>query len=88
MIYKVKIASILLSLDQSYDNIKTNIILSLENINIISFSPYYFLGRERPLLRDPGSKMSWSYAHMFKNNLKNNFNSMTWNNPWPIISEG
>ncbi len=38
--YKVRIASILLSLDQSYDNIKTIIILSLDNIKIISFSPY------------------------------------------------
>jgi hypothetical protein len=30
----------LLSLDLSYDNIKTIIILSLDNIKIISFSPH------------------------------------------------
>jgi hypothetical protein len=30
----------LLSLDQLYDNIKTNIILVFDNIKIISFSPY------------------------------------------------
>jgi hypothetical protein len=90
VIYKVRIASIvLLSLDQSYDNIKTNMILFLDNIKIISFSPYQLLGRERPLLRDPGLKMSWSLscAHMFKNNFKINFKSMTWNE-WPVISEG
>ncbi len=40
VIYKVRITSILLSLDQSHDNIKTIIILSLDNIKIISFSPY------------------------------------------------
>ncbi len=37
---KVRIASTPLSLDQSYDNIKTKIILVLDNIKIISFSPY------------------------------------------------
>ncbi len=57
---KVRIASTPLSLDQSYDNIKTNIILVLDNMKIISFSPYYLLGRERLLLSDPGLKMSWS----------------------------
>jgi hypothetical protein len=94
VIYKVRIVSILLSLDLLYDNIKTIMILSLDNIKITSFSPYQLLGRERPLLCDPGLKMSWSlsYSHTFKNNFKSNFKnifkSMTWNNPWPVISEG
>jgi hypothetical protein len=93
VIYKVMIASILLSLDQSYDNIKTIIILSLDNFKIISFSLYELLGRERPLLRDPGLKMSWSLscAHVFKNNFKSNFKnifkSITWNDSKPVISE-
>ena len=84
----------LLGLGLSYDNSKTLIILSLDNSKNISFSPYLFLGRDSPLLRDPGSKMSGSLsqAHVFKNNFKSNFNnnfkSMTWNNPWPVISEG
>jgi hypothetical protein len=84
----------LLGLDQSYDNIKTIIILSLDNFKIISFSPYQFLGRERPLQHDPGLKMSWSLscAYVFKNNFKSNFKtnfkSMTWNDPWPVISVG
>ncbi len=57
---KVRIASTPLSLDQLYDNIKTNVILVLDNIKSISFSPYLLLGRERLLLCDPGLKMSWS----------------------------
>ena len=60
MIYKLKDCEYALSLDLSYDNIKTNIILVLDNTKNISFSPYLFLGRERLLLRDPGLKMSWS----------------------------
>ncbi len=40
VIYKVRIASILVSLDQLYDNIKPIIILSLDNIKITSFSLY------------------------------------------------
>ncbi len=60
MIYKLKDREYALSLDQSYDNIQTNIILVLDNIKIISFSPYQLLGRERHLLYDPGLKMSWS----------------------------
>jgi hypothetical protein len=81
----------LLSLDLSYDDSKTIMILSLDNSKNICFSPYYFLGRDSLLLRDPGSKMPWSLsqAHVFKNNFKsnfkNNFNSMTWNNMEPII---
>jgi hypothetical protein len=82
-----------LGLDLSYDNSKTIMILSLDNSKNISFSPYCFLGRDSPLLRDPGSKMPWSLsqAHVFKNNFKsnfeNNFKSMTWNNMEPVISE-
>jgi hypothetical protein len=60
VIYKLKDREYALSLDQLYDNIKTNIILVLDNIKIISFSPYQILGRERHLLRDPGLKISWS----------------------------
>ena len=59
-IYKLKDREYALSLDLSYDNIKTNIILVFDNIKIISFSLYQLLGRERLLLRDPGLKMSWS----------------------------
>ncbi len=59
MIYKVRIASILLSLDQSYDNIKTIIIVSLDKVKIISFSPYYLLGTSEgapcPLLPSNGA---------------------------------
>jgi hypothetical protein len=44
---KARIASTPLSLDQLYDNIKTNTILVLDNIKIISFLPYLLLGRER-----------------------------------------
>jgi hypothetical protein len=84
---------VLLGLDQSYDNIKTIIILSLDNSKNISLSLYQFLDRDSSLLRDPGSKMSWSLfqAHVFKNNFKsnfkNNFKSMTWNDMEPVISE-
>ncbi len=38
--YKLKDCKYALSNDQSYDNIKTNIILVFDNIKIISFSPY------------------------------------------------
>jgi hypothetical protein len=57
VIYKLKDHEYAFSLDQSYDNIKTNIILVFDNIKIISFSPYQLLGRERHLLRDPGLKI-------------------------------
>ena len=40
MIYKLKDREYALSLDLSYDNIKTNIILVLDNTKNISFSPY------------------------------------------------
>ncbi len=83
----------LLGLGSSYDNSKTIIILSLDKSKNISLSPYQFLGRDNPLLRDLGSKMSWSLsrAHVFKNNFKrnfkNSFKSMTWNDMEPVISE-
>ncbi len=82
----------LLGLDLSYDNSKT-IMIFLDNSKNISFSPYLFLGRDSPLLHDPGSKMPWSLsqAHVFKNNFnsnfKINFKSMTWNDMDPVISE-
>ncbi len=71
----------------------TIMILSLDNSKNISFSPYKFLGRDSPLLRDPGSKMPWSLsrAHVFKDNFKSNFKdnfkSMMWNDMEPVISE-
>ncbi len=84
----------LLGLGSSYDNSKTIIILSLNNSKNISFSLYWFLGRDSLSLRDPGLKMSWSLsqAHVFKNNFKSNFknnfkSSVTWNNMEPVISE-
>jgi hypothetical protein len=40
VIYKLKDHKYALSLDQLYDNIKTNIILVLDNTKNISFSPY------------------------------------------------
>ena len=40
VIYKLKDHEYALSLDQSYDDIKTNIILVLDKIMIISFSQY------------------------------------------------
>ena len=40
MIYKLKDREYALSLDLSYDNNKTNIILVLDNTKNISFSPY------------------------------------------------
>jgi hypothetical protein len=40
VIYKLKDCEYALSLDQWYDNIKTNIILVLNNTKNISFSPY------------------------------------------------
>ncbi len=40
VIYKLKDREYALSLDQSYDNIKTNTILALNNTKNISFSPY------------------------------------------------
>jgi hypothetical protein len=38
--YKLKDREHAISLDQLYDNIKTIIILSLDNFKIIYFSPY------------------------------------------------
>jgi hypothetical protein len=40
MIYKLKDRKYALSLDQLYENIKTNMILVLDNTKNISFSPY------------------------------------------------
>jgi hypothetical protein len=40
VIYKLKDHEYAFSLDLSYDNIKTNIILVLDNAKNISFSPY------------------------------------------------
>ncbi len=40
VIYKLKDHEHAISLDQSYDNIKTIIILALDNSKNISFSPY------------------------------------------------